>query len=80
MKNIFSYRVVNHDLEVAKRTFDLVITGLYPEEILNQNTSELIASTPRLNEPASRFGKLFTLAAVTGVVAVAAFLYLKKRK
>ena len=79
MKNIFSYRVVNHDLEVAKRTFDLVITGLYPEEILNQNTSELIASTPKLNEPPARFGKLVALAAVTGVITVAAYLYLKKR-
>ena len=32
--HIINYRVVNDDLKVSKRTFELLITGLYVEELL----------------------------------------------
>ena len=46
----FMYRVINDDLEVSKRTMDLLVTGLYVEELLGGNTAELIAATPRLDQ------------------------------
>ena len=83
MTRIFNYRVVNDNLEVAKCTFDLLITGLYPEELLNQNTDELIASTPKLNEPVSRVGlkgTIFALSMMVGVFAAAAYIYQQKKQ
>ena len=46
-----SYRVVNSDIKVSLRTFELLLQGLYAEELFGKDTAELIASTPRIQKP-----------------------------
>ena len=76
------YRVINDNLEVSKRTFDLLVSGLYPEELLGQSTADLIMETPVLIKVEEGAGKLKIAAAVTIVVAMAAaaFFFLKKKQ
>ena len=37
-KEVYEYRVVNDNLEVANRTVELLFSGLYPEELSGENT------------------------------------------
>ena len=79
-KRIFNYRIVNDNLDVSKSIMGLLTQGLYPEELLGENTDELIASTPRFIKPEAQsrggMGKtLMTLAVMTGAIAATAYLY-----
>ena len=65
----FLYRVINDKLDVAKATFDLLMSALYAEELLGQNTQELISSTPRILKGSN---STFYLKAVASVVVVGA--------
>jgi len=80
MKNIFNYRIVNDKLDVSKSVLNLLVQGLYAEELTGKNTDELIASVPLPVKPAS--GGVFKyVAAVTilGMVAGGAYMLMKKR-
>ena len=46
-KQIINYRIVNDDLSVSLRIFELLISGLYSEELYQTKTAELIASVPQ---------------------------------
>ena len=50
-KKTFTYRVINDNLEVSKRTLDFLMQGLYAEELTGKDTNQLIAETPNLTLP-----------------------------
>ena len=80
-KETFLYRIINDKLEVSKVTFELVMSGLYAEELLGEDTQALIASTPVIKPVGglSTLGKVACLALV-GVVAAGAYMLVKKRQ
>jgi len=72
--------VINDKLDVAKATFDLLMSALYAEELLGKNTQELIESTPRIwKDPDSTFYlKAVASVAVVGAVAAGVLFFTKK--
>ena len=78
-KDIFEYRVVNDDLEVAKRTVKLLFSGLYPEELFGESTEELINETPGLNdEKKGSVMKTIAVVAIVGAaIAAGAFFFVR---
>ena len=81
-KDIIEYRVVNDDLEVAKRTVELLFSGLYPEELFGENTQDLIDDSPVLNEvrQGSVMKKVAMVAIVGAAIAAGAFIYMRNQK
>ena len=61
---------------------ELLIQGLYPEELLSEKTDELINKTPVMASPrqggSGSFGKLAALALVS-MAAAGTYLYFNKR-
>mmetsp|Transcript_11873 Transcript_11873/g.15114 ORF Transcript_11873/g.15114 Transcript_11873/m.15114 type:complete len:84 (-) Transcript_11873:19-270(-) len=82
MKDVFAYRIVNDSLEVSKRVADLLISGLYTEELLEQSTDTLIAETPLIQKAGPGIGQKFKIAAaatvVAGVVGIAAIFMMRR--
>ena len=79
-KKIISYRIVNDDINVSLRTFELLISGLYPEELYQASTAELIASSPQLVTAAKSKSLVPRVAAVAAVSVLAGAAYLLMRK
>mmetsp|Transcript_21795 Transcript_21795/g.29208 ORF Transcript_21795/g.29208 Transcript_21795/m.29208 type:complete len:84 (+) Transcript_21795:239-490(+) len=82
MKDVFAYRIVNDSLEVSKRVADLLISGLYTEELLEQSTDTLIAETPLIQKAGPGIGQKLKIAAaatvVAGVVGIAAIFMMRR--
>ena len=78
-KKTFTYRVINDNLEVSKRTLDFLVQGLYAEELTGKDTNQLIAETPELTMPKKSY---FLLKAVAflGIVSAGAYMYYKKKQ
>ena len=77
-KKTFTYRVINDELEVSKRVCELLLLGLYAEELSGLDTDTIIAETPLLKEvPKSNF--LFKFVVFAGIVSAGAYLYYKKK-
>lgn len=75
--------MINDKLDVSKRIIELLISGLYVEELLGESTANLADSTPRIKEAPSNTGLKIKVAAAAIVVvgAIGAGVYaLLKRK
>ena len=80
-KNTFTYRVVNDKVEVSKRTVELLLTGLYAEELTGKKTQELIAETPLIKQaPGTSVFKMVAVTAALGAMAAGAFMFFKNKK
>ena len=80
-KNTFTYRVVNDKVEISKRTVELLLTGLYAEELSGKKTADLIADTPVIKEaPGNSIFKMVVVTAAVGAVAAGAFMFFKNKK
>ena len=76
-KSIFNYHIVNDELAVSQRIAELLISGLYPEELFEANTEKLIEETPVFIEPkgSSLLRKVAIFAVVGGLVAFGAYKF-----
>ena len=75
--------MVNDKIDVSKRIIELLIQGLYVEEILGESTAELADSTPRIKEAPSNAGLKIKAAAaaiiLVGAIGAATYALLKRK-
>ena len=74
--DIFNYRVVNDNLEVAVNTLSLLVQGLYPEELTGKKAADLIAECPVIKTPRSQgMGLVSKVLIVSAIGAIAGGVY-----
>ena len=70
---------MNDSLPVSLRIFELLISGLYPEELYQAKTADLITSVPLVEKPVPR-ASMMTRVAVLAFFTGAAYLLMRKCK